>query len=112
MLVWDRRPANQRAPAEKIVRQQCLATKIVVNFVPIRIPEKPGLKGKNRVLKAKLMHRKPVTLQHFHPGVVLVAFGYGHAIQSRLEYGHVGCVLNKNQLNTFRDFDRRALFRS
>ena len=35
-----------------------------------------GLKGGNRVLKAKLMHRKPVTLQYFRPGVLLVSFGY------------------------------------
>ena len=31
MFAWDRRPANKGA--EKIVRQQCLATKIVVSHV-------------------------------------------------------------------------------
>jgi len=61
-----------------------LATKVVVSHnltkVLVATDKKPGLKGGNRMLKAKLMHRKPVTLQYFHPGVFLVAFGYGHAI--------------------------------
>ena len=78
MFAWERRPANQGA--EKIVRQQCYWLP-KSSFLPkVATDKKPGLKGGNRVLKAKLMHRKPVTLQYFHPGVVLVAFGYGHGI--------------------------------